>query len=229
MNYTNGTKQNREQLKQRFLAQRGVWDEDWDALLTLNPSFFRGYLDIRDASQRRQRLSPKLQEFIYIAVAACCTHMHSPAVRAHIKAALRLGATKEEIMEVVNLTYLVGIHTVTLGAPTLLELLEEQGQGAGELFLDESRVQIKNKFVERRGFWTDTWNPLLQLDPEFFDSYVEFSSHSSRAGVLAPMDRELITCAFDAATTHLYSRGTKIHMRNALKVSTKFQCSSYRH
>lgn len=67
----------------------------------------------------------------------------------------------------------------------------------------------------------DTWNPILDLDPQFFEAYVDFSSLPSQTNVLEAKDRELITCAFDAATTHLYARGTKIHMRNALKLGAK--------
>jgi len=207
------------QLKQRFIAQRGSWDRDWEAILNLNPDYFEAYINIRDVSQTKNRLSPKVQEFIYIAVAASTTHIHAPGVRAHIQAALAVGATADEIMEVIGLTYLVGIHTVTLGAPILLELMEEEGISRnGDANLDEERQQIKDKFVKRRGFWTDTWNPLLELDPKFFEAYVDFSSLPSKTGVLEPKVRELVTCAFDAATTHLYGRGTKIHMRNALRL-----------
>jgi len=217
----------RSQLKQKFLDQRGVWDADWESLLTLNADYFEAYINIRDVSQRRGRLSPKVQEFIYIAVAASCSHMHSPGVRAHIKAAIAAGATADEIFEVIGLTYLIGIHTVTLGAPLLLELMEELGiqedgekigYGTGSNALEEERQRIKQDFVRQRGFWPETFNPLLQTDAKFFEAYTEFSSLPSKTGVLEPKVRELVTCAFDAATTHLYARGTKVHMRNALRL-----------
>lgn len=192
---------------------------EWEALLQLSPAYLEAYLDLQDASQARCRLTPKVQEFVHIAVAACCTHIHLPAIRAHITAALRLGATKDEIMEVIGLTYLVGIHTVTLGVPILLELMEEENiKLTSTESVDKERERIKQEFISRRGFWTDTWNPLLELDPTFFASYTDFSSLPSKTGVLEPKVRELVTCAFDAATTHLYGRGTKIHMRNALRL-----------
>ncbi|OCK78501.1 carboxymuconolactone decarboxylase [Lepidopterella palustris CBS 459.81] len=207
------------ELKQQFVDQRGLWDDDWEAILKLNPSYLAAYINLRNASQQKQRLAPKVQEFVYIAVAASTTAIHTPAVRAHIQAALKVGATADEIMEVIGLTYLVGIHTVTLGAPILLELMEELGiDGAGTSTFDAERERIKSDFVKQRGFWTDTWNPLLQLDPQFFEAYTNFSSLPSKTGVLEPKVREIVTCAFDAATTHLYGRGTKIHMRNALRL-----------
>lgn len=207
------------QLKQRFLDGRGTWCNDWEALLQLDVNYFEAYLNLRDMSQRSKRLPEKVQEFIYIAVAASTTHIHSPSIRAHIQAALAVGATADEIKEVIGLTYLVGIHTVTLGAPILLELMEETGiTGGGNGVTDERRQEIKDTFIRQRGFWTDTWNPILQLDPNFFSAYTDFSGLPAKTGVLEPKVRELVTCAFDAATTHLYARGTKIHMRNALKL-----------
>lgn len=209
------------QLKERFTVQRGYWDGDWEAVLKLQPAYFEAYLNIRDTSQHKTRLTPKVQEFIYLAVAASTTHIHVPGVRAHVKAAIALGATPDEIMEVIGLTYLVGIHTVTLGAPILQELIEELGIESDETEsrdLEKDRARIKESFIKQRGFWTDTWNPLLELDPHFFAAYTEFSSLPSKTNVLEPKVRELVTCAFDAATTHLYGRGTKIHMRNALQL-----------
>jgi alkylhydroperoxidase/carboxymuconolactone decarboxylase family protein YurZ len=67
-------------------------------------------------------------------------------------------------------------------------------------------------------FWTDTWNPLLELDPQFFESYANFSSFASHSRTFEPKYREIVVCAFDAATTHLYGGGTRMHMRNALKL-----------
>lgn len=210
-----------QHLKQRFLDARGQWTADWEAILRLNPEYFESYLRLQDSAQARQRLPPKIQEFVYIAVAACTTHIYKPAVRAHVQAAKALGATQKEIVEVLGLTYLVGIHTVTLGAPILLELMDELGMSKAHLEspeLETERARIKGDFIRRRGFWTDTWNPLLELDPLFFESYADFSAFASSSQTLEPKYREIVVCAFDAATTHLYGRGTTIHMRNALQL-----------
>ncbi len=71
-------------------------------------------------------LDAKTIEFIAIAVDASCTHMYAPGVRRHIRKALELGATKEEISAVLQLTSVLGIHTMSLGAPILLEELAAQ-------------------------------------------------------------------------------------------------------
>ncbi|MCK7576853.1 MAG: hypothetical protein MZV65_13910 [Chromatiales bacterium] len=52
--------------------------------------------------------------------APTCT---APGVRRRIRKALELGATQEEITAVLQLTSVLGIHTMSLGAPILLEEL----------------------------------------------------------------------------------------------------------
>ena len=72
-------------------------------------------------------LDPKTIEFIAIAVDASCTHMYGPGVRRHIRKALELGATQEEIAAVLQLTSVLGIHTMSLAAPILLEEIAARG------------------------------------------------------------------------------------------------------
>lgn len=56
--------------------------------------------------------------------------MYLPGVRQHIAAALKLGATKQEIMEVLELSATLGIHAMNIGVPILVEVLEERACGA---------------------------------------------------------------------------------------------------
>ena len=56
------------------------------------------------------------------------THLYAPGLRRHIKIALGLGATTEEIMEVLKLCAAQGVHACNLGVPILAEELEEYEQ-----------------------------------------------------------------------------------------------------
>ena len=58
---------------------------------------------------------------------AATTHLWAPGVRRHMQNALREGATKEEILEVLQLTSIMGIHSMALAMPILAEELERQG------------------------------------------------------------------------------------------------------
>jgi alkylhydroperoxidase/carboxymuconolactone decarboxylase family protein YurZ len=68
-------------------------------------------------------LSPKLAELLSIAFDVSYTHMYAPGTRRHIKAALKLGATIEEIMEVLKLCVIQGVQACNLGVPILAEEL----------------------------------------------------------------------------------------------------------
>jgi alkylhydroperoxidase/carboxymuconolactone decarboxylase family protein YurZ len=68
-------------------------------------------------------LEPKVKEMIYIAFDVAATHLYQPGLRAHIRNALGYGATREEIMEVIELVSVIGIHSAAVGVPILLEEL----------------------------------------------------------------------------------------------------------
>ena len=74
-------------------------------------------------------MSSKLIELLSIAFDASYTHMYSPGTRRHIKAALQLGATMEEIMEVLKLCVVQGIQACNLGVPILKEEIAHIGRG----------------------------------------------------------------------------------------------------
>lgn len=107
-------------------AQRatGDWNPMWDLLLELDPEFLEAFLAFRSVPQRKGPLEQKYKEMIFIAINAATTHLHGPGVRRHIQNALRAGATKEEILEVIELTTIMGIHSMSLAAPILQEETE---------------------------------------------------------------------------------------------------------
>jgi alkylhydroperoxidase/carboxymuconolactone decarboxylase family protein YurZ len=96
-------------------------------------------------------------------------------------------------------------------------VLQEEGfripVGSG----DSRRQALKQRFAEAQGYWDPIWDDALELDPDFFEAYLEFSSVPWQKGVLAPKVKELVLCALDVAATHLYEPGIKIHVRNALR------------
>ena len=73
-------------------------------------------------------LLPKTKELIYIAVDASTTHLYEPGIRLHIKNALKYGATREEIMEVLEVISVLGIHACTVGVPILIEEVKKAGK-----------------------------------------------------------------------------------------------------
>jgi alkylhydroperoxidase/carboxymuconolactone decarboxylase family protein YurZ len=110
------------------LRATGNWNPLWDPFAELDPVWTEKFMDMGLSPMLSGALDAKTIEFIAIAVDASCTHMYGPGVRRHIRKALELGATREEITAVLQLVSVLGIHTMSLGAPILLEELEAAGR-----------------------------------------------------------------------------------------------------
>jgi len=102
----------------------GDWNPLWDTLREWDPEFVEAYIAFRLAPRKSGALSPVMRELILIAVNACTTHLYAAGVRRHIENALNLGASKEEILEAIQTTTLVGIHSCNLAVPILKESLD---------------------------------------------------------------------------------------------------------
>ena len=205
-----------KQLRQEFIDARGFWNELWDGLLELDPDFFEAYLRLSAVPWRTGVLEPKVKEFVYIAVDAAATHLYEPGIRQHVKNALACGATRAELMEVLELTSTLGIHACNIGVPILMDELDAVGQ-APSRSLTEAQEGLKADFVAKRGYWNPFWDDLLVLDPDFFEAYTRFSSVPWLTGTLEPKVKELIYTAFDVSATHLFAPGLRQHIRQALQ------------
>ena len=101
------------------LHANGYWNPNWDPIADVDKVWMEKYRNM--GLHGKHVLDPKTFELIAIAVDASCTHMYAPGVRTHIRKALALGVTKEEIAAVLQLTSVLGVHTMSMGAPILLE------------------------------------------------------------------------------------------------------------
>ncbi len=108
------------------LRKLGEWNSAWDPIYELDPLWTEKFMDMGTLPMRRGVLDPKTVEFLAIAVDASCTHLYGPGVRRHIRKALDLGATREEITAVLQLVSVLGIHSMALGAPMLVDELARE-------------------------------------------------------------------------------------------------------
>jgi alkylhydroperoxidase/carboxymuconolactone decarboxylase family protein YurZ len=115
------SKEEEEVFKAKFIEARGFWHPDWDPMLLLSPGFMEAYMGYSAHAWRTGTLEPKVKEFIYIAIDVSVTHMHEPGTRQHIRNAFKNGATVNEIVEVMELASLVGIHSFARGMGAVAE------------------------------------------------------------------------------------------------------------
>ena len=107
-------------------AQRatGDWNPFWTTLEELDPDYLEAFLQFRSVPQKGP-LPQKYKELIFIAINVATTHLWPSGARRHIANALEAGATKEEILEVMQLTSIMGIHSMTMGVPILMEEVDK--------------------------------------------------------------------------------------------------------
>jgi alkylhydroperoxidase/carboxymuconolactone decarboxylase family protein YurZ len=105
------------------LKAAGHWNPNWDPIAEVDAIWTEKFMVMGMHPNIKKLIDPKTLEFLAIAVDASCTHMYAPGVRRHIRKALELGATADEIAAVLQYTAVLGIHTMSLGAPILLEEL----------------------------------------------------------------------------------------------------------
>lgn len=210
------TQEHRDRIRDEFKQTHGEWDPKLQAVLDLDPDFLAAYSKLAGVPARTKALPEKVQHFIRLAVAANSTHLYLPAVRGHIRRALDAGATPAELMEVLECCATLGIHAMNIGVPILVDVLEKAGVRTEPAELDEYQNRLKAEFTEKRGYWHEFWNEILELAPEFFDAYTELSSVPWVSGTLEPKIKEFIYIAFDTAATHLYTSGLRLHIENAV-------------
>jgi alkylhydroperoxidase/carboxymuconolactone decarboxylase family protein YurZ len=102
----------------------GQWNTGWDGFFEVDPAWTEAIIAASLPVYTSGILSPKLAEFLSIAVDASITHMYAPGTRRHIQTALKLGATMEEIMEVLKICVAAGLQASNLGVPILAEELQ---------------------------------------------------------------------------------------------------------
>lgn len=111
----------------------GMWNTAWDSFLELDPAWTETFIATGVAIYGTSFMSPKDIELVSIALDASCTHMYEPGTRRHIQIALKLGASTEEIMEVLKLCVVHGVQALNLGIPILDEELKRRPRNLKEM------------------------------------------------------------------------------------------------
>jgi alkylhydroperoxidase/carboxymuconolactone decarboxylase family protein YurZ len=101
----------------------GQWNAAWDPFVALDPVWTDAFMATGIGIYTSGVMPPKEVELLSIALDASYTHMYAPGTRRHIQAALKVGATIEEVMEVLKLCVVQGVQACNLGVPILAEEL----------------------------------------------------------------------------------------------------------
>jgi alkylhydroperoxidase/carboxymuconolactone decarboxylase family protein YurZ len=194
------------------LAQLREWDPDWAdscTKMTTNP-WIAGVLPRRTT------------ELIGVALNAACTNLNPDGTRRHIHAALKAGATRDEILMVLKMASVMSIHSCSLGAPILLE----EAKTAGVALAPRPKTELATPACDKMravGQWNEAWDPFYELDPVWTDEFMATGIRIYTSGLMTPKLVELLSIAFDASYTHMYAPGTRRHIRAALKLGATIE------
>ncbi|WP_426954344.1 carboxymuconolactone decarboxylase family protein [Muricoccus radiodurans] len=107
-------------LREAYEARFGDWPDFCDRMLRLDPAYFAVMLDLLLCREAGEGLDERSRALISVALAACFTELDRNATRLHIRRAIRLGATREELLQVLQMTAHLGVHACSVGVPALM-------------------------------------------------------------------------------------------------------------
>jgi alkylhydroperoxidase/carboxymuconolactone decarboxylase family protein YurZ len=194
------------------LAKMREWDPDWAETclkMTTNP-------------WSSDVLPRKLVELIGIALNAACTSLNPIGTRRHIRAALEVGATREEILLVLKMSSVMSIDSLSPGALILLEevtmgALDAAGVGRARRLKKVGSATPAVDKMKGVGQWNEAWDPFFDLAPVWTDQFMATAIGIYASGLFPAKEIELLSIALDASYTHMYAPGMRRHIKNAIK------------
>jgi alkylhydroperoxidase/carboxymuconolactone decarboxylase family protein YurZ len=192
------------------LEQLRQWDSQWaDTCLKMTANPWTSGV-----------LPRKFVELVGVALNAACTNLNAEGTRRHIRAALKAGATRDEILFVLKAVSLMAIHSCSLGAPILLE--EAQSAGVTPRRKMETSTPACDA-MRAVGQWNVAWDPFFELDPQWTDEFFASVIPIYRNAPMSTKELELLSVACDASFTHMYAPGVRRHIKAALKAGATME------
>jgi alkylhydroperoxidase/carboxymuconolactone decarboxylase family protein YurZ len=182
------------------------------------PSHYAAAQRFWQSSQDTPALTPRVKELILLALHATSTALDAEGVRRHARRALAVGASEQDILDV--LLTIVGIanHALYFAVPVLMRELQSLGHPEAALPpITSEALAVKEEFIRARGFWNEQRDVIVRMMPEYFSALAQLSAEPWIHGSLSAKERELVCIGIDCTVTHMYEPGLVIHIRGALK------------
>ena len=104
---------------------KGMFNPLWETLSHWDPVWLERFLAMGLPLWTDGVLPPLWIEFLCISGDAAITHMYGHGTQRHIEAALRMGASREQVLDVLKIVSLQGIESMELALPMLDAALVE--------------------------------------------------------------------------------------------------------
>jgi alkylhydroperoxidase/carboxymuconolactone decarboxylase family protein YurZ len=185
-------------------SELGGMDAAWlEKLLTWHSSAERGVL------------SPKLAALIRLLLNVSVTHLNGPNTERYMRAALGAGASKAELLAVIKLAAVIGVHSYALAAPELRAAMATVGVESPHRSRGPTPVIDA---LHKAGMMNADWQDIEAWDGDWLEGFLRMATAVWTDGVLDAKSIELLCVAGDAAVTHLWAPGIRRHAETALRL-----------
>ena len=80
---------------------------------------------------------------------------------------------------------------------------QNPGGAAAEAALSDEQRRIRQGFIDRRGYWADDWQLILEMAPGVMEAYTDVSAYPLEHGTLDRKTREFMYIATTGIVTHI--------------------------
>jgi alkylhydroperoxidase/carboxymuconolactone decarboxylase family protein YurZ len=204
------------------IDKAGAWDvATLDTLERWDPEWTAACVTMSTNPWTSGILSRKLVELISLGLNVACTNLNPDGTRRHTRAALEAGATRDEILFVIKAGALMSVHALATGAPILAE--EAKAAGVKPVPRSNAVPTPACDAMKAMGQWNNVWDPLVALDPTWFDEFMAAAAETYKTCPLPPKELELLSIACDASYTHMYAPGTHRHIKRAFEAGATME------
>lgn len=195
------------------LRAAGIVGNGLDLMAEWAPVWTEQYMTLVQTAQVQTFLEPKLVALIRLNIDVTTSHLYAPGVHRHIREALKLGATRVEILDVFKLASLAGMHACSLGTPILEQAFIDSG--ILESFEKTAETPICDE-MRALGQFNPLWETLYRWDPEYLEGFLNLANTVWKSGTLPKLWLEFLCIARDASLTQMWSNGIEQHIQAAL-------------
>lgn len=170
-------------------------------------------------------LDPLAAALVELAVAVSVTALDRAATAAATARAFDAGASVAQVQEVIALVSGLGVHSLMMSAAPVLAEAARRGLADPAAPLDLARQQLWDTHVGTDPFWTGFsaelpgfLEAMLRLSPDIFIGFFAYCAIPWASGTVRARVKELAAMACDAAPSHRFRPGFRVHLNNAIKL-----------
>lgn len=165
-------------------------------------------------------LTAKVASLVCLAAESVIPEARPDRMRTVIVAAREAGASADEVLNVLEISCSLGLHSVSVGLPILLEEMDRAGLPLPEA--GPRHAELREFFEVRRvrtrkleGLYAS----ILQMDEEYFDARLRMIDLPwERRDILDDEIKHLVSIAIDVVCPNLFESGIRLHVRQSLEI-----------